>query len=172
MLCKRDGQGMPHPCEYQPSGWRHHIHSTWWYKASSFTYCVIGLITVLHPHRLVECAPVFPFRLLGVLVVANGITSYMGDVHTWGDQSHWKSVDILLAHTNVALQCLLIVMGLTGVAAFPLSALGVHAVGVGVALLCKRLAEEALEPHEYMKYHALWHLVLPVSALISGHVLV
>ena len=162
----------PPPCEYQPREWRHHIHNTWWYKASSFTYCVIGVITLMHPHRLAECAPAFPFRWLGALVVANGITSYMGDVHTWGDESNWKTVDILLAHSNVALQCLLIVMGLTGVAGFPLSALIVHAVGVGVALLCKALAEEALGCHEFMRYHALWHLVLPVSALISGHLLV
>ena len=163
---------LPPTCKCRPREWRHHIHNTWWYKASSFTYCVVGLITVLHSHRLVECAPAFPFRLLGVLVVANGITSYMGDVHTWGDQSNWKSVDILLAHTNVALQCLLILMGLTGVASFPLSALGAHAVGVGIALLCKALADQARDCHEYMRYHALWHIVLPVSALISGHVLV
>lgn len=162
----------PPPCEYQPREWGHHIHTTWWYKASSFTYCVIGLITVLHPHRLAECAPGFPFRWMGVLVVANGFTSYMGDVHTWGDQSHWKSVDILFAHFNVALQCLLIVMGLTGFAEFPWSALVVHSAGVGAALLCKTFAEEARDSHRYMAYHALWHLFLPLSALISGHLLV
>ena len=57
-----------------------------------------------------------------------------------------------------------------GLMRFPLSSVLVLAVGIVVALLCKRratLAISASKCHEYLVCHTLWHVTLPAAAVIA-----
>ena len=56
---------------------------------------------------------------MGAAIVLNGLLSYMGDTHTWGRPSCWKTADILLATTNTALQFVLVLLHVLGPMSFP-----------------------------------------------------
>jgi len=161
-------------CDYQPIEWRLAISRAWWYRYSSFSYCVVGALTAARPQPLWACAPFFPFRTMGLCIFANGILSYMGDVATWGYNSRWKTADVAMAVTNTLLQGLIVLMSVVGIADFPALPTAVLAVSLVVAIFCKKKGEEArnrLDCDGYLRWHTAWHLTLPIGAGIASQVL-
>lgn len=160
--------------EHQPVEWHDAVQRAWWYRLSSFSYCVVGAATVARPEPLIACAPFFPFRVMGAAVFVNGLLSFMGDVVTWGYESHWKTADVLLATTNSALQAIIVLMSLAGFAHFPPASPALLGVSLVVALFCKHRGTEARERGEcdsYLWWHTAWHLTLPLGALIASQIL-
>ena len=136
-------QGTRRPAEHQPIAWHDAVQRAWWYRLSSFSYCVVGLATVVRPEPLLACAPFFPFRAMGVAIFINGLLSYMGDVWTWGYESPWKMADVLLATTNSVLQGVIVLMSAAGFAHFPPASPALLGVSLAVALFCKHRGGEA-----------------------------
>ena len=74
-----------------PPEWREKIfESAWWYRWSSFAYCLAGGMLVVRPAPMYRHAQPccggprgFPFRSMGVLIFVNGLLSYMSDTHIW-----------------------------------------------------------------------------------------
>jgi len=107
-----------------PPEWAEAIFGyAWWYRWSSFSYCGAGAMLVLRPEPMYRhaqpCCAAFPFRTMGGAIVLNGLLSYMGDTHTWGRPSCWKSADVLFATANTALQFVLVLLHLLGPMTFP-----------------------------------------------------
>ena len=168
-------EGVGEPVHYQPAEWRPAVQQAWWYRLSSFSYCVVGLLTALRPQPLVTCAPFFPFRAMGIGIFINGLLSYMGDVATWGYWSRWKAADIFLATTNTVLQGVIVVMALLGFAQFPPLSPAVLGVSLVVALVCKQRGGAAvarLDCYSFLRWHTAWHLTLPLGAAIASQLLI
>lgn len=89
---------------WQPAEWGQAVQRAQWYRLSSFSYCAVGLLTLLRPEPFQACAPFFPTRTMGASIFVNGLFSYMGDVATWGWHSFWKTADVILATINTLVQ--------------------------------------------------------------------
>merc|ERR1712032_520589 len=157
-----------------PAEWRSRIDRTWWYRVSSFTYCVAGGFTAVRPEPLYYYArsgcPWFPFRTMGVGIALNGLISYMSDVVMWGKQSWWKHADVMLATINTVVQVLIMLLQICGVVSFPTVPATLHAISICVAIYCKRRAVQAttkLDCDGCLKWHAAWHYSLPAGALAA-----
>jgi len=158
-----------------PPEWAEAIFGyAWWYRWSSFSYCGAGAMLVLRPEPMYRhaqpCCAAFPFRTMGGAIVLNGLLSYMGDTHTWGRPSCWKSADVLFATANTALQFVLVLLHLLGPMTFPRNMVGVFTTSLLLAVYCKRRAGRAFAHRErdaYLRWHTAWHLILPGGAIIG-----
>ena len=180
--------------------WRKAVHGTWWYRVSSLTYCVAGSPVVFKPEiisrygRHACCRAAWPFRLMGLCIVANGLVSYMGDVVTWGRPSVWKSIDVAMATTNTLIQLAIVGAQCAGWLRMPVLPCFVLAIGIVAALVCKRYAaaddparmrtcKRGCAPHArrlavlavarddcaaFLRWHAGWHLCLPYGARLHA----
>ena len=132
--------------------WRKAVHGTWWYRVSSLTYCVAGSPVVFKPEiisrygRHACCRAAWPFRLMGLCIIANGLVSYMGDVVTWGRPSVWKSIDVAMATTNTLIQLAIVGAQCAGWLRMPVLPCVVLAIGIVAALVCKRCATDDGNP--------------------------
>jgi len=156
-----------------PPEWREHMR--WWYRWSSFAYCVAGGLLVVRPvNRYAEpCCGAFPFRSMGTLIFVNGLLSYMADTHTFGYPSAWRVADSYVATFNTLLQFILIVLQLVGPMSFPRDMVTVFTASLLIAVWCKRKAVAAFKRRDrdaYLVWHALWHVVLPAGA-VAGQLL-
>jgi len=164
--------------DIEPPEWRDHIFSSaWWYRWSSFTYCVAGGMLVVRPAPMYRHAQPccggphgFPFRTMGAFIFVNGLLSYMGDTYTWGHASCWKTADVLAATTNTLLQFALVLLHVLGPMSFPRDMVSVFTVSLVAAVVCKRRAALALQRRDrdaYLRWHTAWHVVLPAGAVIG-----
>lgn len=127
VYCRLIGQPVPRE-------WAVAMRRVWWYRVSSFAYCVPGSLAAVRPEPLfhyVRCHPCnrphcrgsasqrlpllrrqaypcctrFPFRSMGVAIALNGIASYASDVVYLGEPVNpWKRVDLALATANTVIQ--------------------------------------------------------------------
>ena len=158
-----------------PPEWREKIFACWWYRWSSFAYCVAGGLLVVRPvNRYAEpCCGAFPFRAMGALIFVNGLLSYMADTHTFGRPSKWRVADSYVATFNTLLQFILIVLQVLGPMSFPRDMVTVFTASLLIAIACKRRAVAAFARRDrdaYLVWHALWHVVLPAGA-VAGQLL-
>ena len=158
-----------------PPEWREKIFACWWYRWSSFAYCVAGGLLVVRPvNRYAEpCCGAFPFRAMGALIFVNGLLSYMADTHTFGRPSKWRVADSYVATFNTLLQFILIVLQVLGPMSFPRDMVTVFTASLLIAIWCKRKAVAAFASRDrdaYLVWHALWHVVLPAGA-VAGQLL-
>ena len=159
-----------------PPEWREKIFgSAWWYRWSSFAYCLAGGLLVVRPvNRYAEpCCGAFPFRAMGALIFLNGILSYMADTHTFGYPSAWRAADSYVATFNTILQFVLILLQIIGPMSFPRDMVTVFTASLLIAIWCKRRAVAAFKRRDrdaYLVWHALWHVMLPAGA-VTGQLL-
>ena len=158
-----------------PPEWREHMR--WWYRWSSFAYCIAGGLLVIRPAPMYRhaqpCCFLFPFRSMGALIFLNGLLSYMADTHTFGYPSAWRTADSYVATFNTILQFVLILLQIIGPMSFPRDMVTVFATSLLVAIWCKRRAVAAFKLRNrdaYLAWHALWHVVLPAGA-VAGQLL-
>ena len=125
-----------------PPEWREKIFACWWYRWSSFAYCIAGGLLVVRPvNRYARpCCFLFPFRAMGALIFVNGLLSYMADTHTFGRPSKWRAADSYVATFNTLLQFVLIVLQLVGPMSFPRDMVTVFTASLLIAIACKRRA--------------------------------
>ena len=165
-------EGASSSCE--PVAWRSAVEQAWWYRASPFAFCAAGGLLVLRPEPLERGLPLFPWRCTGLAIVINGFASFMGDVETWGRPSAWKFADRVMATTNTVLQILVVVLGCSGYAKFPVESVACLGTGVGVGLFCKHRGSVAFERGDceaFLRWHSAWHYVLPLGAILGQLVL-
>ena len=160
-----------------PPEWREKIYACWWYRWSSFAYCVAGGLVVVRPAPLYRhaqpCCFLFPFRSMGALIFLNGLLSYMADTHTFGYPSAWRAADSYVATFNTLLQFILVLLQLLGPMSFPRDTMTVFTTSLLIAIWCKRKAVAAFARRDrdaYLVWHALWHVVLPAGA-VTGQLL-
>ena len=160
-----------------PPEWREKIYACWWYRWSSFAYCVAGGLVVVRPAPLYRhaqpCCFLFPFRSMGALIFLNGLLSYMADTHTFGYPSAWRTADSYVATFNTLLQFILIILQVIGPMSFPRDMVTVFTASLLIAIGCKRRAVAAFKSRDrdaYLVWHALWHVVLPAGA-VAGQLL-
>merc|ERR1711920_265370 len=109
---------------HAPAEWQSRINRSWWYRISSFSYCVAGGLAAVRPEPLYYYAksdcPWFPFRMMGIGIALNGLISYMSDVVMWdAAKSCWKQVDVLLATSNTLVQVLIMLLYMCGLMSSP-----------------------------------------------------
>ena len=158
-----------------PPEWREHMR--WWYRWSSFAYCIAGGLLFFRSAPMYRharpCCGVFPFQSMGALIFLNGLLSYMADTHTFGRPSKWRVADSYVATFNTLLQFILILLQVIGPMSFPRDMVTVFTTSLLVAIWCKRKAVAAFARRDrdaYLVWHALWHVVLPAGA-VAGQLL-
>ena len=79
-----------------PSEWRERVVTSRWYTLSCFSYSFAGavllFVCLFSPSRASRLPSLwsrrretlFAYRLLSLLLLLNGVFSYMADVETWG----------------------------------------------------------------------------------------
>lgn len=157
----------------EPPEWRADVSDAPVYMASCFAYCAAGGLLLLHPEPL-ERHMAFPWRLMGLMVFANGFFSYMADVETWGRTSRWKAADRLLATTNTLLQIAIVASACMGHASFPVESVALLFTGVATGLVCKHRASASMrrgDCESFLRWHAAWHYTLPLGAILGQLVL-
>ena len=156
-----------------PPEWREKIFACWWYRYSSFAYCVAGGLLVVRPIAPMyaqPCCGAFPFRAMGALIFVNCLLSYMADTHTFGRPSKWRAADSYIATFNTLLQFILVLLQVIGPMSFPRDMVCVFTASLLLALYCKRRAGRAFANRErdaYLRWHTAWHLILPAGAIIG-----
>jgi len=108
---------------------------------------------------------------MGFACVLQGLFSYMNDVHTWADQkSAWKVLDVLIASSLTSLQLFLIALNARGLTHFPERLAMAYGCVLAAALYTKRRSSvalmEAKNGDEFLFWHTIWHLILPVGAIL------
>jgi len=158
-----------------PPEWREHMR--WWYRWSSFAYCIAGGLLFVRSEPMYRhaqpCCFLFPFRSMGALIFLNGLLSYMADTHTFGYPSAWRTADSYVATFNTLLQFILIILQVIGPMSFPRDMVTVFTASLLIAIGCKRRAVAAFKSRDrdaYLVWHALWHVVLPAGA-VAGQLL-
>ena len=158
-----------------PPEWREHMR--WWYRWSSFAYCIAGGLLFVRSEPMYRhaqpCCFLFPFRSMGALIFVNGLLSYMADTHTFGRPSKWRAADSYVATFNTLLQFVLILLQIIGPMSFPRDMVTVFTASLLIAIGCKRRAVAAFKRRDrdaYLVWHALWHVVLPAGA-VAGQLL-
>ena len=155
--------------------WKVCIDASWAYQVSCFMYCLAGGLLLLRPEPLERRLQVYPWRFVGLSVYFNGFCSYMADAVTWGQpQSIWKKIDVAFASTNTLLQIVIVILCLMGMASFPPAPVACLGVGIFSGLFFKQRGAEAQREHDctaYLRWHTLWHLSIPLGALLGQLVL-
>ena len=125
-----------------PPEWREHMR--WWYRWSSFAYCIAGGLLFFRSAPMYRharpCCGVFPFQSMGALIFVNGLLSYMADTHTFGYPSAWRAADSYVATFNTLLQFVLILLQIIGPMSFPRDMVTVFTASLLIAIACKRRA--------------------------------
>jgi hypothetical protein len=150
--------------------WQAQVDAATWYRASCFAYCVAGGLLLLRPEPLERHMPLFPWRVVGIMIFANGFLSYMADVQTWGRPSPWKTADRVLATINSLLQLAVVLLACMGQATFPPAPVAALGTGVATGLFCKQRASAAMDRRDcdaYLRWHSAWHYTLPTGAVVG-----
>lgn len=154
----------------EPAEWLPKVHAARWYGLSSFAYSAAGGLLLLKPEPLERHMKFFPWRVVGLMVFANGFVSYLSDVDKWGQPSFWKPLDRLLATVNALLQIAVIIVAGAGGASFPIQAPVLLGTGITIGLACKQRASAAFKRGDcdaYLRWHAAWHYTLPCGAILG-----
>jgi hypothetical protein len=156
--------------EKGPAEWRKQVDEAWWYQISCFMYTIAGLVMLLRPEPLERALSIYPWRMLGVTVTINGITSFQADVVSWGHPSCWKTFDVFLASTNMLQSLAIFLLCLSGLGSMPAPTVAFLGAGLFIALVCKARASAAMRRKTcwaYLRWHSGWHYSLPSCAIVG-----
>lgn len=158
-----------------PRDWASAMQTVWWYRVSSFAYCIPGSLAAVRPEPLLQhaspCCMHFPFRSIGIAVTLNGLISYLSDVVYLGNANNpCKKIDVVLAASNTVVQVLIAILQIGGFMSFPRIVGSVFAMSIVAALYSKRRSAIAVRDRDISActfWHAMWHYTLPCGALIA-----
>ena len=105
-------------------------------------------------------------------MILQGILSFMSDVYCYGRYSHWKVADAISATSGAITGLTVPILQLAGVFTFPLWMMLPFAVamigGVYTKVRSSALLREGRvsdsNPEPWIRWHMLWHLVMPMGA--------
>lgn len=170
-----------------PSEWRESVVTSRWYTLSCFSYSFAGavllFVCLFSPSRASRLPSLWSgdnhvvYRLLSLLLLLNGVLSYMADVETWGRKSVWKELDVACSTTNLLLQ---VAIGMrfaheqTSKRGFQRGnesrILLLHVAGIVLSLVAKRrsvLCAQQGDVDGFLLWHGMWHYTLPLTATLS-----
>tara|TARA_B100001057_G_scaffold493142_1_gene587014 strand:- start:658 stop:1200 length:543 start_codon:yes stop_codon:yes gene_type:complete len=155
-----------------PLGWKSKIQensaSSLFYRISPLFYSVSGIIVLLLNKTLKAHDNFFWWNLFGIMLILQGICSYMSDVEYWGKNSYWEYIDSFLATTLTLIGGPVVIFRtLSGYANYPLLFTLLWSLSVSFSLYCKymsNLSLKTLNPSDYLFWHSLWHC-LPLYAI-------
>ena len=99
-----------------PLEWRRDALQSRWYTHSCASYSLAGLLLLWMClsgrgdslpslwSSLSQRGSIEAYTVLSLLLVLNGILSYMADVHTFGRKSVWKDADVVCSTVNLVVQ--------------------------------------------------------------------
>ena len=171
-LCKRRAANAPVSAWTRlkrtsvPLEWRALAEQHPFYLISSTFYAIAGLFM-----GYVERGR--PHALLGepIIWILQTIFTHMSDVATLGEDSIWHAVDRLHAYTFTVLRATYTLYAFYAWKAYSPTQAAVFGVGLTLAMCCIRLSWMAVmrrDPGAFLRWHALWHLSLPATALCVG----
>lgn len=139
------------------------------YRISPVFYSIAGLCVLIFNTSLKKHDEYFPWPIFGILLIIQGLFSYMGDVENWGEKSYWGTIDVYLASTLTFIGGpLLILRSVMGYSKYPKSFTFIWSCCVLFALYSKLMAKDSITQNnieDYLLWHSLWHC-LPVYATI------
>ena len=146
-----------------PRSWRALAHKHTFYYVSSTFYGASGLVLGYIEHGKDHALPGEP-----VVWVLQTIFTHLSDVVTLGEDSVWHAVDRLHAYTFTVLRAVYTLYAYFFMRAYSDVQAAVFLVGLVTALCCIRLSWMAVlrrDAAAFLRWHALWHLMLPATGL-------
>jgi hypothetical protein len=146
-----------------PLQWRALALRHTFYAMSSTFYALAGLAFCYAEHGR-------PHALFGepIIWVLQTVFTHQSDVATLGEDSIWHAVDRLHAYAFTILRASYTFYAYFVWGAYSQIQAAVFAVGLSLALCCIRLSWMAVMRRDavaFLRWHALWHLMLPSTAL-------
>ena len=139
------------------------------YRISPLFYSVSGVYVIFLNKTLKKYDKDFWWSTMGILLILQGILSYMADVENLGKRSLWVDLDIYLATILTFIGGPIIIFrSIMGYTNYPTSFTIAWFISVSICLTCKYLSSRALDlksVDNYIFFHGLWHC-LPIHALI------
>lgn len=146
----------------EPISWRYKL--PWWFKLSSFFGLPTFLSIMINPNLCAKYCPIFPWRFIGLIIFTSSITSYMGDVYTWGYNSIWKKIDIVVAITAFLFNIILILLHYFGMSKWPDGVIPFYTKTILIAFCCKIISAHYVTCNKsiklYLIWHTLWHIFI------------
>ena len=152
----------------EPPEWRADVSDAPVYMASCFAYCAAGGLLLLHPEPL-ERHMAFPWRLMGLMVFANGFFVHGGRRDVGRIE---KAADRLRQQQHSPADCHR--GSRHGHASFPVESVALLFTGVATGLVCKHRASASMRRSDcesFLRWHAAWHYTLPLGAILGQLVL-
>lgn len=127
----------------EPIEWKKDL--TWWYKLSSFSPTVLGLYIKYYKIYYIKKYGYFPWDLESILLICTGPLSYMGDVHTFGRYSRWKTADVVVCSSAVAIISTFIPLNILKNLHFPKNMNICFGIVKLISLYCKLISGQELK---------------------------
>ena len=160
----------------EPVEWKKDL--TWWYKISSFSPTVLGLYIKYYKIYYIKKYGYFPWDIESILLICTGPLSYMGDVHTFGRYSLWKTADVVVCSSAVAIISTFIPLNILRKLYFPKKMNICFGIVKLLSLYCKLISgqelrksdnDETISAQRYILYHSLWHYIMCGGSIACLH---
>ena len=146
----------------EPIIWRYKLPL--WFKLSSFFGLPTFTLIMINPNLCAKYCSIFPWRFLGLIILTSSITSYMGDVYTWGYNSIWKKIDLIIAIPSFLLNIVLILFQFFGMSKWPNGVIPFYSKTILIAFCCKIISAHYVTNNKsielYLIWHTLWHIFI------------
>jgi hypothetical protein len=136
----------------------------WWFRALCFAYSVVGLNMVLRVQAMSCSCPQYPWRVEAVLLLLQGLLSFLHDGYFEGSSLAAKIADRTSATFLTCCQPLKFTF-----CRMDEMQLGLLFVSWSLGLMFFRAASRAYasgDPRSYHLLHSLWHVALPLGGFL------
>ena len=148
-----------------PIWWRAHAKRHRLYYFSPLCYAMAGCAMYA-----VERGRAHAIAYEPVIWIAQTCLTFMSDVSTLGEDSRWHAADRIHAYLFTALRALYTAMVWTLLGAYSITQMTTFLVGLVLALACIRFSwTKGVRPRNmaaFLYWHALWHIALPLTAVL------
>ena len=149
------------PCKWRPLAYGHpfYLVSSTFYAFAGIT---LGLLERGKPHAI-------PGEFL--IWIVQTLLTHKSDVVTLGEDNFWHGLDRIHAYTFTAIRSTATMYAYWCWNAYSDVQAGVFACGLVMGLVCIRLSWMAVNRRDaaaFLRWHALWHLALPATAVCVG----
>ncbi len=156
-----------------PINWYSKIHDdsniSYLYRISPFFYSISGIVVLIFNSNLKKHDEYFPWTIFGILLIFQGLFSYMSDVQYWGQNSYWETFDVYLASSLTLIGGpIFILRSIMGYSKYPTNFIFIWFFCVLFALYSKITAKNAIilnNIDDFLIWHSIWHC-LPINATI------
>ena len=131
------------------------------YRISPLFYSISGILVLMLHKIMQKYDDTFWWITFGVMLIIQGLCSYMSDVEYWGQNSYWEIIDTFIA-TILTLVAgpLVIFRAFNGYATYPFYFNIIWICCATFSLYCKYMSNQCIQvlnAEHYLFWHALWH---------------